>query len=167
MIFLILSLILGLAIIYLALRVIHIRNNIIRKLDDVKRQKAHLSAQYAYHNQLIKNLYDILKPYLKHERDIFEDVSRNRSWLAGNKKILTALYGVVENYPKLKSDSSVKQMIRDLKSNEKALLHEKKVLNKRVSYYNKYISIFPNSLVAKVFNYPSLDYEKVMKDPTL
>lgn len=132
----------------------------------VERQAGHLQAHLKKKFDMIPALVEIVKGYAQHEKGTLEEVTRLRSqWGAANnidEKIKTAnmlesalskLMVVQERYPNLKADRSFINIQRSIWNVEGELLHERKVYNKRVSYYNVKIQQVPSNLIAKIFKF--------------
>jgi LemA protein len=138
---------------------------------NVERQASHVQAHLKKKFDLIPALVDVVKGYASHEKGVFEEVTKLRSqWAAAknlDEKIKTAnrlesalsrLLVVQERYPKLKADRSFQSLMRSIEQVERELLHERKVYNKRVSWYNVKLQEFPSNIVAKIFGFKEKEF---------
>ncbi len=126
---------------------------------------------------LIPNLVEIAKGYLKHERETLEAViaARNQAAAAsqrvgGNASdaaamqgLMTAesgltgalgrLFAVVEAYPDLKANQNMMQLSEEMTSTENKISFARQAYNDAVMVYNTAIEVFPAGLVARMFNF--------------
>ena len=115
---------------------------------------------------MIPAIVEAVKGYAGHEKGTLEEVTRLRSqWgktTSSEEKIKTAnmlesalskLLIVQERYPQLKANRNFMDLQKSIGYVEKELVHERKVYNKRVSWYNEAIQLFPKNLVAKLFSF--------------
>lgn len=132
----------------------------------VERQASHLQAHLKKKFDLIPALTDIVKGYSSHEKGLLIEVTRLRSqWgAAGDIKekmktsnilesALSKLLIVHEKYPQIKADRSFNNIQKSISYVERELLHERKVYNKRVSYFNQKVQQFPSNILAKIFGF--------------
>jgi len=130
----------------------------------VDRQTSHVEVHLKKKFDLIPALIEIVKGYTKHEKGTLEEVTRLRSQWGSAKKAdekikaannldsaLSRLIIVHEKYPNIKADKSFINIQKNIWHVERELAHERKVYNKRVSWYNLKLQQFPSNIVAKVF----------------
>lgn len=67
---------------------------------------------------------------------------------------------LIENYPDLKSNESILELIRQIKEQEESILQEKVHYNEMVSNYNTFIHHFPVSIVRGIFKLSDIKYFK-------
>ena len=132
----------------------------------VERQASHLQAHLKKKFDLIPALTDVVKGYSSHEKGLLTEVTRLRSqWgAAGNinekmktsnmlESALSKLLIVHERYPQIKADRSFNNIQKSIGYVERELLHERKVYNKRVSYFNQKVQQFPSNILGKIFGF--------------
>ena len=132
----------------------------------VDRQSAHVEVHLKKKFDMIPVIVETVKGYAKHEKGTFKEVTKLRSqWGKSSNpedKVKTAnmlesalskLLVVQERYPRLKADRNFMNIQRSIGYVEKELVHERKVYNRRVSWYNESVQLFPKNLIAKMFGF--------------
>ena len=71
---------------------------------------------------------------------------------------LSKLLIVHERYPQIKADRSFNNIQKSIGYVEIELLHERKVYNKRVSYFNQKVLQFPSNILAKIFGFKAKQF---------
>lgn len=125
---------------------------------------------------LIPNLVETAKSYMKHERETLEAVvaARNaadgaRKTAAGNPDMdnikqlssmeaglagsLSRMFAVVENYPDLKANQNMSQLMEELTHTENTISFARQAYNDAVMLYNTAREQFPSSVIAGLFRF--------------
>lgn len=118
---------------------------------------------------LIPPLVDSVKGYLKHEKEIFNELTEARKAIlqatsqndpqmminAGEKtrKTLGKFYALVENTPQLKGVEAVTKLMDELRDTADKIMYSRRVLIDLSADYNTALVTFPNNLVAKIFKF--------------
>ena len=137
----------------------------------------HLKRRY----DLVANLVEIAKGYLKHERETLEAVisARNSAYSAGAKAAanpgdpkammdltgaeaglggaLGRLFAVAEAYPDLKANQNMFQLSEELTSTENKISFARQAYNDAVMAYNAQREVFPARIIANMFNFPAAE----------
>ncbi len=116
---------------------------------------------------LIPNLVEAVKGYMKHERGVLENVTRARAAVAhgsGNpleraesenmlSNTLKTLFAVAENYPDLKASANFLDLQRELSDTENKIQAARRFYNTTVMDLNNAVQTFPTNLMAKPFGF--------------
>lgn len=118
---------------------------------------------------LIPNLESSVKGYLKHEKDIFKDLTDARKMVdsaASNvsgknldaveqklSQVTGRLQILVESNPELKADSIVTNLMIELRDTADKLMYSRRTVIDLTQQYNQALVTFPSNLIAKVFGF--------------
>jgi LemA protein len=160
-------------ILVLVMWIIGARNSMITKQADVENSWAQVENQYQRRADLIPNLVETVKGAAKQELTLFTEVASLRSqWAsavsandreaqitAANEMdgAISRLLLVAENYPELKSNENFLALQDELAGTENRIAVERKRYNDAATVYNKYIRVWPNSILAGWFNFSDED----------
>ena len=140
---------------------INIRNNMVAK--DVKVDESWAQVQNVYQRRLdlIPNIAEAAKAYLKLEKDIFEAIAAARSGIqsaqtpselesaAGEvNSLIRDIKVTVEDTPELKASETIRDLMNQLEGTENRITVERQRFNESVRDYNVYIKSWPNSIIA-------------------
>ena len=174
----ILLVIIGLAV-AVGLWGVGIYNGLVRARNAFKNAFAQIDVQLQRRFDLIPNLVETAKGYLKHERETLDAVVSARSaaqsglaaakadpgdpaamaQLAAAQGQLNAglgrLLAIVEAYPDLKANQNMMQLTEELTTTENKVSFARQAYNDAVMAYNNRREVFPNSLVAGAMNFPA------------
>ena len=152
-------------------------NRLVTARNAFKNAFAQIDVQLTRRYDLIPNLVETAKGYLKHERETLEAViaARNTalaglkaaaanpasgaavSQLSGAEAGLTGalgrLFAVAEAYPDLKANANMMQLSEELTSTENRVAFARQAFNDSVMSYNNAREVFPNSVMASMFNF--------------
>ena len=157
--------ILGIVLLLLII-VISIYNGLVRLKNQVKNAWAQIDVQLKRRNDLIPNLVETVKGYAKHEKQVFENVTKARSAVmnatgvedkaaASNQLTgtLKTLFAVAENYPQLKANENFLQLQEELTGTENKIAYSRQHYNDMVMRFNTKIELFPNNIFANMLNF--------------
>lgn len=155
--------------------------NDIQRLDEqVKAAWSQALNQYERRADLVPKLVSSVNAYMINERTVLTDVTEARAKVGQiNLKVddldnpelmrrfsqaqgelssaLSRLMAVSENYPQLKSDGLVRDLMTQLEGTENRIATERGRFVQAVQEYNSFIRQFPTVLTAKVFGYQVKD----------
>jgi LemA protein len=174
---LIILLIFAAIFVILALWVAGIYNSLVALRNRFKNAFAQIDVQLKRRYDLIPNLVETAKGYLKHEHETLEDVikARNIAYTASQsaaanpadasavKSLLSAESGltgalsrlmvVSEQYPNLKADQTMMQLTEEITSTENKISFARQAYNDFVMSYNTTRQTFPNVVFAGMFGF--------------
>lgn len=177
-------------IVLLAVWAVGIYNGLVTARNAYKNAFAQIDVQLTRRYDLIPNLVEVAKGYLKHERETLEAVIAARNagvsalkgaqanpgdpnamqQLSGAENQLTAtlgrLFAVSEAYPDLKANQNMMQVSEELTSTENKVAFARQAFNDSVMGYNNRREVFPNTLLAGMFGFQPaslLEIEDVAK----
>ena len=141
-------------------------NSLVTARMRVKEAWAQIDVQLKRRSDLIPNLIETVKGYAKHEREVFENVTRARSALLGASGAkasaqadnaltgaLKSLFAVAENYPDLKASQNFMELQEELSDTETKVAAARQFYNSVVMDYNTKIKVFPNVLFVQTFGF--------------
>ena len=156
---------------------ISIYNRLINERNRVRNGFAQIDVQLTRRHDLIPNLVEAVKGYMKHERETLEAVIKARNAAASaldaakadpaNAKaiqelgasegalgaVLGRLFALSEAYPDLKASQNMMQFQEELSSTENKVAFSRQAFNDAVMTYNNTAENFPNNVVANMFNF--------------
>ena len=158
-------------IVIFAFFVVGYYNSFVSLNQSVTNQWAQVETQYQRRFDLIPNLVNSVKGFLKQEQAVFGAIAEARTRYAGaqtvNDKALAAsqvesalgrLLVVMENYPELKSNETVAQLMDELAGTENRISVERRRYNDVVKEYNLKVSQIPGKLFASLMGFGPKDY---------
>lgn len=139
-------------------------NSFVAKGLAVDTQWAQVENQYQRRYDLIPNLVNTVKGYMKYEGDTLSKVTALRSqWGAAQtpddkikysgqlEAAISKLLVVMENYPDLKANTQVTALMDELAGTENRIAVERMRYNQAAQDYNTAIKMFPGSIVAGMY----------------
>ena len=124
---------------------------------------------------LIPNLMNTVKGYVKHEKEIFKQLTDSRKAIlqakdlpskikAGNKlqAALKTIFALAESNPQLKANENFLELQRELSAIEDKVAYSRQFYNDSILDYNNSIKVFPGVFFASVF---SLKQKKYLEIP--
>lgn len=165
-----LAIIAGLIIIWLALTY----NGFIGMRNRVRNAWSQIDVQLRRRYDLIPNLVETAKGYMKHEREVLENVTKARQQGIDAKNVkdqaaaenmitsaLRQLFAVAENYPDLKASQNMLAVQEELTTTENKISFARQFYNDNVMKYNIKIQKVPANIVAGMFNFKQEDFFEI------
>jgi len=162
------------AIVVLTLFVIGIYNALVRLRNQVDNAWSQIDVQLKRRHDLIPNLVETAKGYMKHERQTFEEITKARAQAMGAKGVADAAKAegalgealskfmlVVENYPDLKANQNFLALQEELTGTENKISFSRQSYNDQVLFFNNKIQMFPSNIVAGMFAFTKRDFFEV------
>jgi LemA protein len=154
-----------------------IYNGLVNLRNRVRNAFAQIDVQLTRRYDLIPNLIEAVKGYMKHERETLEAVIQARNNAVSNldaakadpanaeamKKLgasegalgsaLGRLFALSEAYPDLKANQNMMQFQEELSSTENKVAFSRQAFNDAVLTYNNSAENFPNNVIAGFFSF--------------
>jgi len=151
-------------------------NRLVRVRNQVKNAWAQIDVQLKRRFDLIPNLMETVKGYMKHERETLEAVTKARNLAqraassgAGERakaegelsSALSRLLAVAENYPDLKANQNFLALQEELTSTENKIGFSRQYYNDSVLRLNNQTQMFPSNLVASMTGFKAGEFFEV------
>jgi LemA protein len=168
--------IVGIVVVILIIFLIGNYNALVRLRNQVKNAWAQIDVQLKRRYDLIPNLVETAKGYMKHERETLEAVTKARNIAqqatsagAGERakvegelsSALSRLLVVVERYPDLKANQNFLALQEELTSTENKISFSRQFYNDSVLRYNNKTHMFPSNVVASLFKFKEGEFFEV------
>jgi len=153
---------------------IGIYNALVRLRNQVENAWSQIDVQLKRRHDLIPNLVETAKGYMKHERETFEAITDARSKAMGANTVndaskaegalgeaLSKFMLVVENYPDLKANQNFLSLQEELTSTENKIAFARQSYNDQVLFFNNKIQMFPSNIVAGMFKFVKRDFFEI------
>jgi len=147
------------------------RNTMVTREIAVENAWAQVQNVYQRRLDLVPNLAESTKGYMKLEKDIFEAIAAARAGIQSAEnpgeleKVNTDVNSfirdikvVVEDTPELKASEVVRDLMSQLEGTENRIAVERMRYNEAVQSYNTYIRLFPNNFVAGLFGFTPKEF---------
>ena len=156
---------------------IGIYNRLVNERNRVKNAFAQIDVQLTRRYDLIPNLVEAVKGYMKHERETLENVIKARNAASSSldaakadpanaqaikelgasegalASALGRLFALSEAYPDLKANQNMMQFQEELASTENKVAFSRQAFNDAVMGYNNTAENFPNNIIANMFSF--------------
>jgi LemA protein len=151
-------------------------NGLVRLRNQVKNAWAQIDVQLKRRYDLIPNLVETVRGYMKHERETLEAVTKARNLAqqvssagaAARGKAegelsaaLSRLLAVAESYPDLKANQNFLALQEELTSTENKISFSRQYYNDSVLRYNNQTQMFPSNMVANMFRFKADEFFEV------
>lgn len=160
-------------------------NRLVNERNRVRNGFAQIDVQLTRRHDLIPNLVEAVKGYMKHERETLEAVVQARNSAVSDletakadpanaeaiKKLgasegalgsaLGRLFALSEAYPDLKANQNMMQFQEELSSTENKVAFARQAFNDAVMGYNNAVENFPNNLIANTFKFEKASFLEI------
>jgi LemA protein len=166
------SIVFLIVLVVIAFFLVVIYNNMVSLRNRFKNAFAQIDVQLQRRHELIPNLVETAKAYMAHEKDTLSAVITARNQAVNATKVAAAspdnaaaiqslmvaegalngslgkLFALAENYPDIKANQTMSQLMEELSSTENRVSFARQAYNDAVMQYNTYREQFPNNFVA-------------------
>lgn len=160
----------GIAVI-LVLYLVGMYNGFIILRTRIQEALSGIDVQLKRRADLIPNLVETVKGYAKHEKEVFENVTKARASMMSAGSLsekaeantqltgaLKSLFAVAEAYPELKANTNFQDLQRQLEDTEDKVAYSRQFYNSNVLEYNSKIQLFPGSIIANMFAFKPSEF---------
>jgi len=167
-----------LVVILLALfYIVSLFNGLISLRNNIDKALANIDVLLKQRTDLIPNLVETVKGYMKYERATLENITRLRTSMMNANTLgekatasqaisagLKSIFAVAENYPDLKASSNFLDLQKQLSAVENQIADRREFYNDSVLLYNTKIKSIPDMFVASVLGMKDKEYFKASED---
>lgn len=146
-------------------------NGLVSEQTKVEQAQADVATALQRRSDLIGNLVESVKGQMNHETEVFTKIAEARAKI-GNGSVtskenqeaqgelssaISRLISLTENYPELKSNQNVEQLMTELAGSENRIFVARKDYNKVATEYNQKLRSFPTVLFANMMNFKEVE----------
>jgi len=153
---------------------IHYYNRFAVLENRIENSGSQIDVQLKKRADLVPNLVTTVKGYAKHEKGVFEEVTKARTLLVKGGSIpdkvkagdqlqaaLGRLFAIAENYPVLKANENFLQLQNELSAIEDKIAYARQYYNDSVLSYDNATSVFPGVFFFNLYKKQKKDYLKI------
>ncbi len=154
--------------------VVLIYNALVQLRNRVKNAWSQIDVQLKRRHDLIPNLVETAKGYMKHEAETFKAVTEARSKAMNAHGVgevskaegmlsdaMAKFLLTVENYPELKANENFMALQEELTSTENRIAFSRQSYNDETLHYNNKIEMFPSNIIAGMFKFIPMEFFKI------
>lgn len=164
------------AVVLLVVIVVGMYNALVKTRIRAEEAWSDITVQLKRRYDLIPNLINAVKGYAKHEKEVFENVTKTRANALNAQdqgvkqtaqaenmfeQALKSLFAVAENYPQLRATENFQQLQAELTDTEDKIMAARRFYNGAARDLNIKIDTFPSSLIAGMFGFKKRDFFEV------
>lgn len=170
-------------IVVLALVLMNYYNSFSRLKVQIKASLQEIGNQLKRQSNLIPNLVDSVKGFMKHEKGIFDELTSARKMVdkaissndpkmldnaqEGINKVLSSLRVIVESNPQIQSSGLVNNLMDELRDTADKLMYSRRTLIDLTASYNTMLVTIPSAWVGKIFGFTPEQGLTMPDDPSV
>ena len=164
----------GIIVVIALIVIIGTYNSLIQGRNRTENAWSQIDVQLKKRANLIPNLVETVKGYVKHERETLESVTKARTAFMNASGVkeqadatnmltgaLKSLFAVSENYPDLKANKNFLLLQEELSGIESKIAFARQHYNDTILKLNNQIQTFPSNIIANMFGFKIKDYFEV------
>ena len=165
-------------IVLIGIIVVLVYNGLVGKRNRVQDAWAQIDVQLKRRYDLIPNLVETVKGYMKYEKSVLTQITQLRSSIVSGSVqdkaqannmlsgALKSLFAVAENYPDLKASDTYQNLQQELENTENKISFVRTSYNDYVLDYNNAIQQFPGNLLAGPLGFKRTDFFQAPEEET-
>ncbi len=143
-------------------------NIIHHRYEKIKAALSNIKITEEREEKLLDKANRVADKYMSHESSIQCTVAKERSHaqmpVDGKIKTASQFRATVENYPNLKANESVMELLKQIQDCQNTIANFKMHYNEEVEYYNVLLHSFPSNIYRILFRYPDAEYYRANVD---
>ena len=152
-------------------------NGLVALRNNIDRAWANIDVLLKQRSDLIPNLVETVKGYMKYEKSVLEEITRLRTSMMSASgpaekaraseaisASLKSIFAVAENYPKLEASSNFLELQKQLSAIENQIADRREFYNNSVLLYNTRIHSLPDLLFAAILGFRDKEYFKATEE---
>ena len=149
-------------------------NRLIRSRNILNEAWSGIDVQLKRRHDLIPNIIETVKGYVKHERKVFEEITNLRSQLTRTATIpekgqlensfsqaLKSIFALAEAYPDLKANKNFIELQQTLANTEDQIQLARRYYNGAARDYNTMVESFPSNIMARIFGFLKAEFFEI------
>ncbi len=149
-------------------------NRLIRSRNILNEAWSGIDVQLKRRHDLIPNIIETVKGYVKHERKVLEEITNLRSRLAGPATVqekgqlensfsqaLKSIFALAEAYPDLKANQNFIELQQTLADAEEQIQLARRYYNGAARDYNIMVESFPGNIMARMFGFSKAEFFEI------
>ena len=154
--------------------IIYHYNTLVKLSNRIENSWAQIDVQLERRHDLIPNLVETTKGYMKHERETLESVIEARSKAMQARGVqekaeaesllddaMSKFFLVVEKYPQLQANENFLNLQEEITSTENRIAFARQSYNDQVMFFNNKVEVFPSNVIADKFGFRKRDYFEI------
>jgi LemA protein len=150
----------------IAIWLVSLYNRLVKLRNNRENSFADIDVQLRQRHDLIPQLVESVKGYMKHESTVLKDVTNARAnaikasgineKIAAENQLTAALRGLqvaVEAYPDLKANQNFLSLQEEISDVENKLAAARRYFNSATKEYNNAVEVFPSNIIAQTYNF--------------
>jgi LemA protein len=164
-------------VVVMILMFLYYYNSFITLLQRIKNSKSQITVQLKKRSDLVPNLVNMVKGYMKHEKSVLTEVTNARASMmkakgfegkvkAGNQlqDALKSLFAVSESYPDLKASQNFLQLQTEVAAIEDKVAYARQYYNDSILSYNTMTQKVPGMWFAGIYGFKKQDYFEIPEE---
>ena len=149
---------------------VSVYNSLVKSRNSVKQSFSDLDVLFKKRYDLVPNLVNTVKGYMKHEADVLTKTTELRAnamkaqtindAVAQNKELssnIRNIFAISENYPKLMASQNFISLQDQLTKLEQEIAGQRSVYNTHVTSHNNKVETFPTNILAKMMKFEKFE----------